>query len=249
MVQDNPKTPTGDRIVYLPAQAKETIQSIRRLNPDGEYIDYTKRIPPCLSPVWGTLHSASPVRSVTPRRFGFKPRHASSFYTVPLSFPFPAFPKQFPSLPSHIALYICIMFSKKETKPAPKPIGPDTSGRKRPKHDTGECRTKHNPGIISFVSIYKNAVETRKGPCSAPNHLETTKKGAKTMNKDINKKNIHPETLGKISGGAGENWEELAKRMYENTDHELESENDITKIPDLGNPHSKISKGKLYKKK
>lgn len=67
------------------------------------------------------------------------------------------------------------------------------------------------------------------------------------MNKDINKENIHPETLEKISGGAGENWEELAKRMYENTDHELETENDITEVPDLGNPHSKKAKGKLYR--
>ena len=38
VVQDKPKTPIGDRIVYLPALAKETIQSIRRINPDGEYL-------------------------------------------------------------------------------------------------------------------------------------------------------------------------------------------------------------------
>ena len=53
------------------------------------------------------------------------------------------------------------MFSKKETKPAPKPIGPDTSGRKRPKHDTGECRTKHNTpyeteeGCLSLSGVRK----------------------------------------------------------------------------------------------
>ena len=53
--------------------------------------------------------------------------------------------------------------------------------------------------------------------------------------------------LEMVSGGAGEDWNEIARRMYDNTDHELGSENDITKIPDLASPHSKKSKGKLYR--
>lgn len=51
--------------------------------------------------------------------------------------------------------------------------------------------------------------------------------------------------LEMVSGGAGEDWNEIARRMYDNTDHEIE--NDITKVPDLDNPHSKKQKGKLYR--
>ena len=51
--------------------------------------------------------------------------------------------------------------------------------------------------------------------------------------------------MEKISGGTGEDWEELVRRMYDNTDHEIGSENDITKIPVLDSHHSKKQKGKL----
>ena len=53
--------------------------------------------------------------------------------------------------------------------------------------------------------------------------------------------------LEMVTGGTGEDWNEIARRMYDNTDHELGSENDITKIPDLASPHSKKSKGKLLR--
>lgn len=51
--------------------------------------------------------------------------------------------------------------------------------------------------------------------------------------------------LEMVTGGTGEDWNEIARRMYDNTDHEIE--NDITKVPDLDNPHSKKQKGKLYR--
>lgn len=71
------------------------------------------------------------------------------------------------------------------------------------------------------------------------------KRGAGTMNMASKKEKLSVETLEKVSGGAGEDWEEIARRMYDNTDHEIE--NDITKVPDLDNPHSKKLKGKLYR--
>lgn len=65
------------------------------------------------------------------------------------------------------------------------------------------------------------------------------------MNMASKKEELSVETLEKVSGGAGEDWEEITRRMYDNTDHEIE--NDITKVPDLDNPHSKKLKGKLYR--
>ena len=46
MVQDCTKTAAGERTVYLPAQARKTLQAIRRLNPFGEFLlmDQGKRI-------------------------------------------------------------------------------------------------------------------------------------------------------------------------------------------------------------
>ena len=71
------------------------------------------------------------------------------------------------------------------------------------------------------------------------------KRGAGTMNMASKKEKLSLETLEMIAGGTGEDWEEIARRMYDNTDHEIE--NDITKVPDLDNPHSKKQKGKLYR--
>ena len=71
------------------------------------------------------------------------------------------------------------------------------------------------------------------------------KRGAGTMNMASKKEKLSLETLEMIAGGTGEDWEEIARRMYDNTDHEIE--NDITKVPDLDNPHSKKLKGKLYR--
>ena len=53
--------------------------------------------------------------------------------------------------------------------------------------------------------------------------------------------------LEMISGGTGEDWNEIARRMYDNTDHELGSAHHITDSPEWDDPHSKKSKGKLYR--
>ena len=67
--------------------------------------------------------------------------------------------------------------------------------------------------------------------------------------KDLKKCRLDDEVLKNVSGGAGEDWSEIARRMMENSNEQLDdsSRNDITKVPDLDNPHSKKAKGKLYK--
>ena len=87
--------------------------------------------------------------------------------------------------------------------------------------------------------------------------------------KDLKKYKLDVEALKNVSGGAGEgldmdsmqaHWNQIVNnnvpggardtfdperfREYWN---EKVSENDITKVPDLDNPHSKKAKGKLYK--
>ena len=67
--------------------------------------------------------------------------------------------------------------------------------------------------------------------------------------KDLKKCRLDDEALKNVSGGAGKDWSEIARRMMENSNEQLDdsSRNDITKVPDLDNPHSKKAKGKLYK--
>ena len=67
--------------------------------------------------------------------------------------------------------------------------------------------------------------------------------------KDLKKYKLDVEALNDVSGGAGEDWSEIARIMMENSNEQLDdsSRNDITKVPDLDNPHSKKAKGKLYK--
>ncbi len=67
--------------------------------------------------------------------------------------------------------------------------------------------------------------------------------------KDLKKYKLDVEALNDVSGGAGEDWSEIARKMMENSNEQLDvsSQNDITKVPDLDNPHSKKAKGKLYK--
>jgi hypothetical protein len=70
------------------------------------------------------------------------------------------------------------------------------------------------------------------------------KRGAGTMNMASKKEKLSVETLEKVSGGAGETFDPEHFQEYLN---ETASENDITKVPDLDNPHSKKLKGKLYR--
>ena len=67
--------------------------------------------------------------------------------------------------------------------------------------------------------------------------------------KDLKKCRLDDEALKNVSGGAGEDWSEIARRMMENSNEQLDdsTQNDITRAPDLDNPHSKKAKGKLYK--
>ena len=67
--------------------------------------------------------------------------------------------------------------------------------------------------------------------------------------KDLKKCRLDDEALKNVSGGAGEDWSEIARRMMENSNEQLDdsTRNDITKLPDLDNPHSKKAKGKLYR--
>ena len=61
------------------------------------------------------------------------------------------------------------------------------------------------------------------------------------MNKDLKceKDELSLETLDKVTGGTGES-------ISPDSDENI-NENDITKVPDLDNPHSKKAKSKLYK--
>ena len=61
------------------------------------------------------------------------------------------------------------------------------------------------------------------------------------MNKDLKceKDELSLETLDKVTGGTGES-------ISPDSDENI-NENDITKVPDLVNPHSKKAKSKLYK--
>ena len=65
----------------------------------------------------------------------------------------------------------------------------------------------------------------------------------------MEKEKLNDDLLEQVSGGAGEDWNEIARRMMENSNEQLDdsTRNDITKVPDLVSPHSKKAKGKLYK--
>ena len=67
--------------------------------------------------------------------------------------------------------------------------------------------------------------------------------------KDLKKCRLDDEALKNVSGGAGEDWSEIARRMMENSNEQLDdsTRNDITKLPDLDNPHARKAKGKLFK--
>ena len=62
--------------------------------------------------------------------------------------------------------------------------------------------------------------------------------------KDLKKCRLDDEALKNVSGGARDTFDPERFQAYWD---EKVSENDITKVPDLDNPHSKKAKGKLYK--
>ena len=66
------------------------------------------------------------------------------------------------------------------------------------------------------------------------------------MNKDLKcqKDELSLKTLDKVTGGVRNYFD--PEHFQEYWDEKM-SENDITKVPDPDNPHSKKEKGKLYK--
>ncbi len=87
--------------------------------------------------------------------------------------------------------------------------------------------------------------------------------------KDLEKCKLDDEALDHVSGGTGEgldmesmqeHWNQIVngnvpggaghtfdRERFQEYWYEKMRENDITKVPDLDNPHSKKAKGKLYK--
>ncbi len=61
---------------------------------------------------------------------------------------------------------------------------------------------------------------------------------------NTDKEKLNKEKLEQVSGGAGETFDPERFQEFWN---EKVAENDITKIPDTSNPHSKKAKGKLFK--
>ena len=62
--------------------------------------------------------------------------------------------------------------------------------------------------------------------------------------KDLKKCRLDDEALKNVSGGARDPFD---PEHFQESWNEKVSENDITRAPDLDNPHSKKAKGKLYK--
>jgi hypothetical protein len=65
--------------------------------------------------------------------------------------------------------------------------------------------------------------------------------------KDLKKYKLDDEALKDVSGGTGEDWSEIARRMMENSNEKLDDSSQNQSIPEPFFPHSKKAKGKLYK--
>ena len=65
--------------------------------------------------------------------------------------------------------------------------------------------------------------------------------------KDLKKYKLDVEALKDVSGGAGEDWSEIARRMMENSNEQLDDSSQNQSNPEPFFPHSKKAKGKLYK--
>jgi hypothetical protein len=65
--------------------------------------------------------------------------------------------------------------------------------------------------------------------------------------KDLKKYKLDVEALNDVSGGAGEDWSEIARRMMENSNEQLDDSSQNQSNPEPFFPHSKKAKGKLYK--
>ena len=65
--------------------------------------------------------------------------------------------------------------------------------------------------------------------------------------KDLKEYKLDDEILKNVSGGAGEDWSEIARRMMENSNEQLDDSSQNQSNPEPFFPHSKKAKGKLYK--
>ena len=65
--------------------------------------------------------------------------------------------------------------------------------------------------------------------------------------KDLKKYKLDVEALKDVSGGAGEDCSEIARRMMENSNEQLDDSSQNQSNPEPFFPHSKKAKGKLYK--
>ena len=65
--------------------------------------------------------------------------------------------------------------------------------------------------------------------------------------KDLKEYKLDDEILKNVSGGAGEDWSEIARRMMENSNEQLDDSSQDQSNPEPFFPHSKKAKGKLYK--
>ena len=65
--------------------------------------------------------------------------------------------------------------------------------------------------------------------------------------KDLKKDKLDVEALKDVSGGAGEDWSEIARRMMEISNEQLDDSSQNQSNPEPFFPHSKKAKGKLYK--
>jgi len=64
--------------------------------------------------------------------------------------------------------------------------------------------------------------------------------------KDLNNNKLDVEALKNVSGGAGEDWDEIVRRIINNIEQmDTSTQNQSDSEPFF--PHSKKAKGKLYK--
>ena len=65
--------------------------------------------------------------------------------------------------------------------------------------------------------------------------------------KDLKKYKLDVEALKNVSGGAGEDWDEIVRRIINNNIEQMDTSTQNQSDSEPFFPHSKKAKGKLYK--
>ena len=65
--------------------------------------------------------------------------------------------------------------------------------------------------------------------------------------KDLKKYKLDVEALNNVSGGAGEDWDEIVRRIINNNIEQMDTSTQNQSDSEPFFPHSKKAKGKLYK--